>query len=124
MHQAVKVVFKVFPALCPQLDQECAEKQAPDAKGLLTKLRSAKFVLALAFILDALEPITKLSRIFQGYLIDISILRPAVDGTIAVLEVLETSAEPQLKQVDDSIQNVTYKEITLQDTELLRTSFH
>ena len=124
MHQAVKAVFKVFPALCLQLDQECAQKQAPDAKGLLAKLRSVKFVLALAFLLDVLEPITKLSKVFQGYLIDISILRPAVDSTIAVLEVLQTSARPQLKQVYYSIQNCIYKEIKFQDTELLRISFH
>ena len=51
-------------------------------------------------------------------------LRPVVDSTIAVLEVLQTSAGPQLKQVYDSIQNCIYKEIKLQDTELLRISFH
>ena len=60
----------------------------------------------------------------QGDLIDISILRPAVDSTFVVLEVLQASAGPQLKQVYYSIQNGTYKEIKLQDTELLRTSFH
>ena len=71
-----------------------------------------------------MEPITKLSKVFQGDLIDISILRPVVDSTIAVLEVLQTIAGPQLKQVYDSIQNCIYKEIKLQDTELLRISFH
>ena len=64
-------------------------------------------MLALAFLLDVLEPITKLSKVFQGDLIDISILRPAVDSTIAVLEVLQTSDGPQLKQVYYSIQNCT-----------------
>ena len=49
MHQAIKAVFQLYPALCLQLNSECAEKDSPDAKGLLTKLKSVKFVLAIAF---------------------------------------------------------------------------
>ena len=123
MYQAVKAVFHVFPALCLQLDNESAEKASPDAKGLLTKLRSIKFVLALAFLLDVLEPITKLSKLFQGDLIDISIVRPAVESTIAVLEDMQSNAGLHLRQVHDATQNGIYTGIKLQDTELLRTSF-
>ena len=123
MHQAVKAVFSVFPALCLQLDNECAEKGSPDAKGLLTKLRSVKFVFSLALLLDVLEPITKLSKVFQGDLIDISIVRPAVDSTIAVLEDLQANAGLHLRQVQDATQNGTYLGIKILDTELLRTSF-
>ena len=78
LHQALKAVYEVHPALCLQLDQECAAKGAPDAKGLLLRLRSVKFVLTMAFLLDALEPITTLSKLFQGDLADISIIRPVV----------------------------------------------
>lgn len=92
-------MFHVFPALCLQLDNESAEKDSPDAKGLLTKLRSIKFVLALAFLLDVLEPITKLSKLFQGDLIDISIVRPAVESTIAVLEDMQSNAGLHLRQM-------------------------
>ena len=102
LHQAVKAVFHVFPALCLQLDNESAEKASPDAKGLLTKLKSIKFVLASAFLLDVLEPITKLSKLFQGDLIDMSIVWPAVESTISVLEGLQTSAGPHLKEVYDT----------------------
>ena len=59
MYQAVKAVFHVFPALCLQLDNE---KDYPDAKGLLTELKSVMFVLALAFLLDVLQPVTNSGR--------------------------------------------------------------
>ena len=35
LHQAIKDVYNVYPALCLQLDQEAAAKGAADAKGIL-----------------------------------------------------------------------------------------
>ena len=73
--------------------------------------------------MDVLEPITKLSKVFQGDLIDISIVRPAVESTIAVLEDLQENAGVHLVQLQEATQNGTYLGIKIQDTELLRTSF-
>ena len=122
LHQAVKAVFRVFPALCLQLDQEAAVKKAADAKGLLNQLQSVKFVMIMAFLLDVLDPITKLSKVFQRDLADVTIVRPAVDSTIAVLESFMIKAGPHLQQALNDIHDCTYKEIHLKDNSTLRTA--
>lgn len=98
------------------MDNKSAEKDSAEAKGLL--IRSTKFVLALAFLVDVLEPITKLLKPFQGDLIDISIVRSAVQSIIAVLEDMQSYAGLHLRQAHDATQNGIYMGIKLQDTKV------
>ena len=65
LHQAVKAFHSVYPALCLHLEEQASAKNASDAKGLLTKLKSVKCVLTMAFLSDVVETLTRMSKIFQ-----------------------------------------------------------
>ena len=71
---------------------------------LFTKLRSvAAFGLACGYPGDN----NKVIQNVPGRLIYTSIVRPAVDSTIAMLKYLQTNAGAHLRQVQDATQNGT-----------------
>ena len=77
----------------------------------------------MSLMLDALEPITKLSKLFQADLLNVSTVGPMIKSTVAVLQEMKSSNGSNLSAAYRAIQDGKYKTINIKDNHILRISF-
>ena len=114
---AVDAVYNSYPAIYSTLENQAASKDAPDAKGLLQKLKS------VAFLVDVLACVNKLNLVFQRDQIDVSAINAMVTSTIERLTYFKQQDGTTLTKVYNSITNSKYHGVTLTDKQTLRMQF-
>ena len=96
LHDAIEAVLLTWTALQTTLENEVASSNNPLAKGLLHDTSQYIFLSTCNFLLDALEVMKKLVKVFQVRDVDFSILKPLVQSAILTLETQTTTPGPRL----------------------------
>lgn len=90
LSQAVSTLFESFSPLVISLEHEQASNSKSDgsakAKGILKKIKNAKFLITLAFLKDILAILDRVSKLFQGDNLNIHVLKTTISSTVQTLE--------------------------------------
>ena len=70
------------------LEKEGTECHNAEAAGLLTFVRSFKFIASLYMLSDVMPPLASLSRAFQRKDVNFTVVKPLVHGTKAAVDAL------------------------------------
>ena len=86
--KAVNHLRQCFKSVLQSLEKEATERNNAEAAGLLTFIRSYRFVAALYMFSDILPPLALLSRAFQRKDVSFTVVKPLVQGTKATIDAL------------------------------------
>ena len=87
-NKAVSHLCQCFKSIILSLEKEGTERHNAEAAGLLSFLRSYKFIASLYMFSDILPPLACLSRAFQRKDVNFTVVKPLVSGTQAAINVL------------------------------------
>ena len=86
--KAVSHLRQCFTSVIMSLEKEGTERHNAEAAGLLTFVRSFKFIASLCRFSDVLPPLASLSRAFQQKDVNFTVVKPLVHGTKAAVDAL------------------------------------
>ena len=101
--QAVIAIRCTLPWLLNTLEKEVAEKDDAVARRLLHAMKCYKFEATIYLLSDALPLLSKLNLIFPKENIDLCVVKPVVNATLASLKVVCDKPGAYLKQLDKTI---------------------
>ena len=100
---SIKAVIRTLPSLYVSLDREASERSEPTAHGLLKFIKSYEFIACAYLLADVLPHINRLSLIFQRQNIDLTLIQPCLQATIASINQHKDTPGPYLATVDQVI---------------------
>ena len=86
--KAVSHLRQCFTSVIMSLEKEGTERHNAEAAGLLTFVRSFKFIASLYMLSDVLPPLASLSRVFQRKDVNFTVVKTLVHGTKAAVDAL------------------------------------
>lgn len=92
LYEAIDAALKSYPGIVQTLEhlaERANDVNSVKSKGLLKKLKSFNFVFLLSVVLDIIEPVKKLSSVFQYQNVNFSKIEPMVKCTIDALNDLK-----------------------------------
>ena len=109
---AVSTIMKTYGAIIVTLAQEALNN--PTAKGLSKFMATPKYVLVCGFILDVLERIEPLNKMFQLCTANFATIKPVVSATISGLEELRQNTDLNEKRSTENLkENSDYEDVPL-----------
>ena len=100
---AIKAIISTLPALIASLEREATERSEPAAVGLVKFVKTHYFVGCCYLLNKVLPHISRLSLIFQQEDIDLSLIKPALESTLASIEEVRTF---QFEEMYSTVENV------------------
>ena len=86
--KTVSNLRRCLPSVISSLEREGEERNNAEASGLAAYVKTYKFVAALYMFSDILPLLAGMSRAFQKYDIDFTVVKPLVVGTRATIDAL------------------------------------
>ena len=86
---AVTALRRCLPAVVSSLSREAGERNDAQALGLLKFVQTYNFVAAVHTFCDVLPSLSQLSKAFQSSVIDLSVVKPLVQGTKSTIQALQ-----------------------------------
>jgi len=116
---AVAALLRTLPSLLASLDREASEHGEPTAEGLLRFVKTYFFIATVHLLHKVLPHVSRLSRIFQRENVDLTLLRPCVDATIAAVKLYKND---NLEDVDTTI-STDLKDYTIHTSDTHKRDF-
>ena len=100
---ACQTLVKVLPAVITSLERESAERGQALAVGLCRVVKKYDFISTLYMMCDILPIVSRLSRVFQFSVIEMSTVDSLLSSTIQSLQLLTTQSGCYSRQLDSDL---------------------
>ena len=107
-YNALITVYRTIESLLSYFAE--AERKDPKVIGLKRELGSDKFLAITYLMMDAMAPITELSKFFQTENLDIALIRLNIDTCLSALAKVKTLESPYLQQLEKDLTNGTFRQ--------------
>ena len=103
---AVQTLKRTLPSVIVSLERETVERGEPTAFGLVKMMKTYNFVASLYLFSDihVLPHICKLSRVFQYQQVDLSMIKPQLQATLAAIQQYSENPSPSLLHLDNDLE--------------------
>ena len=91
---------RTLPSVVASLEREADERVEPMAIGLVKIVKTYQFVASLYFFCDVLPHVCKLSLVFQQQEVDLTVVQPQVNATLACIGAYKDNPGPNLTKLD------------------------
>ena len=123
LEDAVAAIHQSWPVLVAVLENEWEEKKVPEANCLARKVHSYSFLARASMLLDVLDVIGKLSKVFQKDAIDISTMSTMLSSTINTLQNLMQVDGPCFQKTAPLLADLNPSESATRALQSLKTKY-
>ena len=100
---AIQTLRRTLPSVVASLEREAVERGEPVALGLAKMIKTYEFVATLYLFSDILPHVCRLSLVFQQQDVDLALVRPQVNATLACIAVYKDNPTPSLSKLDEDL---------------------
>lgn len=100
---AIQTLRRTLPSVVASLEREAVERGEPVALGLAKMIKTYEFVATLYLFSDILPHVCRLSLVFQQQDVDLALVRPQVNATLACIAAYKDNPTPSLSKLDEDL---------------------